>query len=56
MFGYKEGGFPVTEDVGGRTFALPFFNHLKEEQISYVVEKLYTIPRQGIIVDRKKKR
>jgi perosamine synthetase len=40
MFGYKEGDFPVTEDVTGRTIALPFFNHLKEEQIDYVVEKL----------------
>ncbi len=40
MFGFKEGDFPVTEDVAGRTIALPFFNNLKEEQIDYVVEKL----------------
>ena len=40
MFGYKEGDFPVTEDVAGRTTALPFFNNLKEEQIDYVVKKL----------------
>ena len=40
MFGYKDGDFPVTEDVSGRTIALPFFNNLKEEQIDYVVEKL----------------
>jgi len=40
MFGYNEGVFPVTEDVSGRTIALPFFNDLKEEQIDYVVEKL----------------
>ena len=40
MFGYKEGDFPVTEDVAGRTIALPFFNNLREEQIDYVVEKL----------------
>jgi len=40
MFGYKEGDFPVTEDVTGRTIALPFFNNLQEEQIDYVVEKL----------------
>jgi len=45
MFGYKEGDFPVTEDVAGRTIALPFFNNLKEEQIDYVVEKL----REGVI-------
>jgi len=40
MFGYKEGDFLITEDVAGRTIALPFFNNLKEEQIDYVVEKL----------------
>ena len=40
MFGYREGDFPVTEDVTERTIALPFFNNLKEEQIDYVVEKL----------------
>ena len=45
MFGYKEGDFTITEDVTGRTIALPFFNNLKEEQIDYVVEKL----KEGII-------
>ena len=45
MFGYKEGDFPVTEDVTERTIALPFFNNLKEEQIDYVVEKL----KEGIV-------
>ena len=40
MFGFKEGDFPVTEDVTGRTIALPFFNNLEEEQIDYVVNKL----------------
>jgi len=40
MFGYKEGDFPITEDVAGRTIALPFFSNLKEEQIEYVVEKV----------------
>lgn len=40
MFGYKRGDFPITEDITGRTIALPFFNNLKEEQIDYVVVKL----------------
>ena len=40
MFGYKEGDFPVTEDVAERTIALPFFNNLKEEQVDYVVRKV----------------
>jgi perosamine synthetase len=45
MFGHKEGDFPITEDVTGRTIALPFFNNLKKEQIDYVVEKL----KEGIV-------
>jgi len=40
MFGYKEGDFPITEDVSSRTIALPFFNNLKEEQVDYVVNKI----------------
>lgn len=40
MFGYKEGDFPITEYVSGRTIALPFFSNLKEEQIDYVVEEV----------------
>ena len=40
MFGYKEGDFPITEDVSRRTIALPFFNNLQEEQVEYVVEKM----------------
>jgi perosamine synthetase len=45
MFGFKEGDFPITEDVSGRTIALPFFNNLKEKQSDYVVEKL----KEGIV-------
>jgi len=36
--GWKYGDMPVTEKVSERTVALPFFNNLKEEQISYVVD------------------
>ena len=40
MFGYKEGDFPVTEDISSRTIAIPFFNNLTQEEINYVREKL----------------
>ena len=40
MFGYKEGDFPVTESVSGRTIALPFYNNLTEQQIDDVVRVL----------------
>lgn len=38
--GYKEGNFPITEDIGNRSIALPFFNKLSEEEIQYVSEHL----------------
>ena len=39
-FGYKQGDFPVTEDISSRTIAIPFFNTLTQEEINYVREKL----------------
>ncbi len=39
-FLYKEGDFPVAENTGRRTLALPFFNNLKEEEINFVVKNL----------------
>jgi len=42
-FGYKEGDFPVAEDIGSRTLALPFFGDLKEKEIDFVVKTLKEI-------------
>jgi len=42
-FSYTMGDFPVTENVGARTLALPFFNNLKEEEINTVVAALKEI-------------
>jgi len=39
-FGTKEGDFPITESVGARTIALPFFNRLGKDQIEYVADVL----------------
>ena len=35
-FGYREGDFPVTEDLGRRGLALPFSGVMKEEQVEAV--------------------
>ena len=37
-FGTRPGDLPVTEDVGSRTIALPFFNGLSTEEIHEVAE------------------
>jgi dTDP-4-amino-4,6-dideoxygalactose transaminase len=35
-FGYQEGDFPITEDLGRRGLALPFSSLMTEEQVEYV--------------------
>lgn len=42
-FGYKEGDFPIAENISSRTLALPFFNNLSEEEINFVVKNLKEI-------------
>lgn len=36
QFGYREGDYPVTEDLGRRSLALPFSGVMTEEQVDYV--------------------
>ena len=44
--GYKEGDFPITEQVAARTIALPFYNNLGEAEIDYVVQNLEELLRR----------
>lgn len=37
-FGYREGMFPVSEEIGSRTISLPFYPKLSDEEIDYVIE------------------
>jgi len=39
-FGYREGDYPVTEDLGRRGVALPFSGVMSEEQVEYVCDAL----------------
>jgi len=39
-FGYREGDFPITEDLGRRGLALPFSGRMTEEQVAYVCQTL----------------
>jgi hypothetical protein len=39
-FGYREGDFPVTEDLGRRGLALPFSGVMTEEQVEIVCRVL----------------
>ena len=40
LFGYQPGDYPVTEDLGNRSLALPFSGIMTEEQVDLVCEKL----------------
>lgn len=42
-FLYKEGDFPIAENISKRTLALPFFNDLSEKKIDLVVKNLKEI-------------
>ncbi|HSL93983.1 MAG TPA: DegT/DnrJ/EryC1/StrS family aminotransferase, partial [Bacillota bacterium] len=47
-FGYREGDFPVTEKVASSTLALPFFNRISNEEMSYVQDRVKTaVERYG---------
>jgi perosamine synthetase len=42
-FGYREGEFPVCEDVASRSLALPFFPELTDGEVEQVVESLRAV-------------
>ena len=39
-FGYQEGDFPITENLGQRGLALPFSGVMSEDQVEYVCQQL----------------
>ncbi len=39
-FGYREGDYPVAEEIGKRTISLPLYPSLKEEEVRYIVKTL----------------
>jgi perosamine synthetase len=40
LFGYREGDFPLTEEISRRVLSLPFYGQMREEEIDYVVRTL----------------
>ncbi|KKT29444.1 hypothetical protein A3G55_00580 [Candidatus Giovannonibacteria bacterium RIFCSPLOWO2_12_FULL_44_25] len=42
-YGYKEGDFPVAENIGASTITLPFYQKLAQEEISYVIDTVNNI-------------
>jgi dTDP-4-amino-4,6-dideoxygalactose transaminase len=46
-FGYHEGMFPLAEAAGRQVIALPFHNHLTEDQVDFICEVLGEAARPG---------
>ena len=44
-FGYKQGMFPVAEEIGSRTISLPLYPKLTEKEIDYVVKTVIDVVR-----------
>ncbi|MBI1866441.1 MAG: DegT/DnrJ/EryC1/StrS family aminotransferase [Candidatus Staskawiczbacteria bacterium] len=50
MFFYKEGDFPIAENISKRTLALPFYNNLMEKDIDFVVKNLKACLRNQEVI------
>ena len=46
-FGYREGDFPVTEELGRRGLAVPFSGVMSEDQVEYVCQSIRAVLSEG---------
>jgi len=42
-FGYRPGDFPITEELGQRSLALPFSGVMEESQVDYICQVLHQV-------------
>jgi dTDP-4-amino-4,6-dideoxygalactose transaminase len=42
-FGFTEGDFPITEDLGRRSLAIPFSSVMTEAQVDYVCQSITSV-------------
>ena len=50
--GYKEGDFPITEDVSRRLVRLPFYNSMTEEEQDYVIGEVINCLKGKVALQR----
>ena len=46
-FEFKEGDFPITEDLGRRSLAIPFSSVMTEAQVEYVCQSIISVIRKS---------
>lgn len=42
-YGFKEGDFPVAEDIGHKTITLPLYPKLNSDEINYIIKTVIKI-------------
>lgn len=47
QYGYRNGDFPVTEDVFSRCFSLPIYAAMSDEDVSYVIDTVLSTVREN---------
>ena len=45
LFGYEKGDFPITENLGKRSLAIPFSSVMTEDQVEYVCQSIISVIR-----------
>jgi dTDP-4-amino-4,6-dideoxygalactose transaminase len=45
-FGFRKGDFPITEDLGQRSLAIPFSSVMTEGQVDYVCQSIESVIRK----------
>jgi dTDP-4-amino-4,6-dideoxygalactose transaminase len=46
-YGYRDGDFPVTEDIFSRCLSLPIYAAMTDEDVAYVIETVRAIVREN---------
>jgi len=46
-YGYRNGDFPVTEDIYSRCLSLPIYSSLTDEEVEYVIDNVLTIATEN---------
>jgi dTDP-4-amino-4,6-dideoxygalactose transaminase len=42
-YGYRNGDFPIAEDIYKRCFSLPIYASMSDEEVAYVIETVLSI-------------
>jgi len=46
-YGYRNGDFPVAEDVFSRCLSLPIYYAMTDDDVNYVIETVQSITREN---------